>query len=209
MDMMTLAVIVLWFVVVGLSIVVFALARQVGVLYERVAPAGALMLNQQLKVGDQAPRLSVETLSGQVRETASVEPGARAQLLFFLAPDCPICKTLLPVLKSVGRAEPGVQILLVSDGEDRAEHEAFVAREQLTQFAYTLSEAVGRAYGVGKLPYAVLIDAQGKIASLGIVNSREHLESLFEAQRLGVASIQDYLNPVHDESVLHYDAVKK
>jgi hypothetical protein len=26
----------------------------------------------------------------------------------------------------------------------------------------------------------------------GLVNSREHLESLFEAKRLGVASIQDY-----------------
>jgi len=26
------------------------------------------------------------------------------------------------------------------------------------------------------------------------INSREHLESLFEAQRLGVASLQDYLS---------------
>ena len=60
------------------------------------------------------------------------------------------------------------------------------------------------------LPYAVLIDERGVIASLGIVNSREHLESLFEAERLGVASIQDYLqqgSEPNDES-LHYDAAK-
>jgi methylamine dehydrogenase accessory protein MauD len=46
---------------------------------------------------------------------------------------------------------------------------------------------------VSRLPYAVLIDADGVLRARGIINSREHLESLFEAQRLGVASLQDYL----------------
>ena len=32
-----------------------------------------------------------------------------------------------------------------------------------------------------------------QIASLGLVNSREHLESLFEAKERGVASMQDFL----------------
>ena len=52
---------------------------------------------------------------------------------------------------------------------------------------------LGKSYGVSKLPYAVLIKHDNSIASLGIVNSREHLESLFEAEALGIASIQDYL----------------
>jgi len=56
-----------------------------------------------------------------------------------------------------------------------------------------LSEPLGRALGVSKLPYAVLLDEQGRIASLGLVNNREHLESLFEAKERGVASIQQYL----------------
>ena len=51
----------------------------------------------------------------------------------------------------------------------------------------------GRAFGVAKLPYAVLLDENGKVASLGLINSREHLESLFEAKERGVASIQDFL----------------
>ena len=55
-------------------------------------------------------------------------------------------------------------------------------------------EALGRAFGVSKLPYAVLIDEQQRVASLGIVNSREHIDSLFEAKERGVASIQDYMN---------------
>ena len=206
MDLLTVSVVALWILVIVLVVVVFALARQVGVLYERVAPAGALMINQQLKVGDAAPEIAVQTLAG--KELAVGQPG---QLLFFLAPDCPICKSLLPVLKTMQRAESQVQILLLSDGDNEQEHRDYVDAEQLQQFDYALSEIAGRGYGVGKLPYGVLIDGRGVIASLGIVNSREHLESLFEAERLGVASIQDYLDQNTEntsEEPLHYDAAK-
>jgi hypothetical protein len=44
----------------------------------------------------------------------------------------------------------------------------------------------------GWLPFAALLDALGRLRARGVVNSREHLESLFEAQRLGVASLQEY-----------------
>jgi methylamine dehydrogenase accessory protein MauD len=49
-------------------------------------------------------------------------------------------------------------------------------------------------YQVGKLPFAVLLDHDGIIRAKGLVNSREHLESLFEAKERGVASIQDYMS---------------
>lgn len=205
MELLVAAVVVLWLLVVVLAIAVFALARQVGVLYERVAPAGALMLNQQLNVGDEAPQIAMQALD-QTELTSGVSE--QGQLLFFLGPDCPICKSLLPVLKTLAKAESATQIVLVSDGGTEQEHRDYVAQQKLEQFPYVLSEIVGRSFGVGKLPYAVLIDAAGNIASLGIVNSREHLESLFEAQRLGVASIQEYLNPA-DAEPLHYDATGK
>ena len=47
-------------------------------------------------------------------------------------------------------------------------------------------------YQVGKLPYAVLVDEAGIIRSKGLVSSREHIESLFEAKERGVASVQEY-----------------
>jgi hypothetical protein len=37
------------------------------------------------------------------------------------------------------------------------------------------------------------------VLARGLINSREHLESLFEAKRLGVASVQDYLEARHNE----------
>jgi methylamine dehydrogenase accessory protein MauD len=52
---------------------------------------------------------------------------------------------------------------------------------------------VGMGYGVGKLPYAVLVDGEGTVRAKGLVNSREHLESLLAAQEAGVASLQEFL----------------
>jgi len=60
-------------------------------------------------------------------------------------------------------------------------------------FRYVVSAPLGISYQVSRLPFAVLIDAAGVLRARGIINSREHLESLFEAKRLGVASLQDYL----------------
>ena len=68
-----------------------------------------------------------------------------------------------------------------------------------------VSELLGKTYGVAKLPYAVLIDEENKIASMGIVNSREHLESLFEAKERKVASIQDYMDRKHAVHIVEAD----
>ncbi|MEQ1854216.1 MAG: thioredoxin fold domain-containing protein, partial [Chthoniobacteraceae bacterium] len=117
----------------------------------------------------------------------------RSQLVFFVSPDCPVCKSLLPVFKSAARAEKAwLDTLLARDGDEAAQRQ-MIMEQGLSGQAFVLSEALGRSFGVSKLPYAVLIDVRGKVASLGLVNSREHLESLFEAKERGVASIQEYL----------------
>ena len=50
------------------------------------------------------------------------------------------------------------------------------------------------SFAVSKLPFAVLIGADGKLKSKGLVNTREHLESLVESMDTGVASLQDYVD---------------
>ena len=39
------------------------------------------------------------------------------------------------------------------------------------------------AYQISKLPYGVLIDSKGQVTAHGLINNREHIESLFEAFR--------------------------
>ena len=193
MDLLLVSNIALWIGFLVMVVINLALARQIGVLYERVAPAGALMMNQTLSVGSPAPEMAVATLDGSTFDVAKVEDG-KSQLLFFLSPDCPVCNELTPALKSAAKSESDwLNVALASDGEDQ-DHAGYVLRKGLSQFPYMVSELLGKTYGVSKLPYAVLIDEQGKIASMGIINSREHLDSLFEAKERKVASIQDYLN---------------
>jgi methylamine dehydrogenase accessory protein MauD len=185
--------ILLWIVIVIMGLMLFALVRQIGVLYERVAPAGALMINQNLKVGGEAPSLDLQDIKGGLVTIGGVPENGKSKLLFFVSPTCPVCKTLLPVVKSANKSEKDwLDVILASDGENN-DHNGYITEHKLEQFIYISSEILGRSYGVSKLPYAVLIDEQGKIASMGIINSREHLESLFESKERGVASIQDYI----------------
>lgn len=182
----------LWLLLIGMAVLLVVLSRQIGALHQRVAPAGALAVNAVLETGQRAPRLTVTTLGGQALE-AGVGRGGKSQLLLFVAPDCPVSRSLLPVLSTLPDSEPWLDVLLVSDGGEESEHRSFAEQKPLVGLDYVLSEALGRAYGISKLPYAVLVDESSRIAGMGIVNSREHLESLFEAKETGVASIQEFM----------------
>jgi methylamine dehydrogenase accessory protein MauD len=185
---------VLWMLVLVLAVVVLGLMRQVGVLHERIAPVGALMLSKGLTVGEQAPVVAVSDLAGRSMSLGAPRVDGRSTLLVFVSPTCPVCKTLLPVLRSSRRAEQDwLEIVLASDGMV-SEQQAFVAAEGLEDFSYVVSTPLGMSYQVNRLPMAVLVDAAGVLRARGLVNSREHLESLFEARRLGVASLQEYLD---------------
>ena len=191
-TLLVIAVALLWILSLALGATVLALARQVGVLHERVAPAGALSMNQRLVAGESAPVVATETLTGKKIEIGVASKEGRSMLVFFLSPTCPVCKTLLPMLKSIAHREGDwCDVVLASDGQG---HESFIAEHALESFAYVVSPDLGMLYGVGKLPYAALVDENGRIAAFGLVNSREHIESLFEAKERGVASIQDYLS---------------
>jgi methylamine dehydrogenase accessory protein MauD len=185
--------VVLWCLVVALSIMVFALMRQIGVLHERIAPVGALLLRDGLKVGEAAPVLTVADLGGRALSVGASRDDGKSMLLIFVSPTCPVCKTLLPVLKSSRLAERDwLEIVLASDGE-LEEQRRFVSAQGLQQFSYVVSTPLGLAFQVNRLPFAAIVDEHGVLRARGLINSREHLESLFEAKRRGVGSLQDYL----------------
>ncbi|MFO1135971.1 MAG: methylamine dehydrogenase accessory protein MauD [Rhodoblastus sp.] len=194
MDGLIIAVSVLWVLVLVLGVAVFALARQVGVLFERVAPMGALVTDSGPRVGEASPRFDLAAFDG--RAVAVGAKQSRALLLFFVSPTCPVCKKLLPILKSVAASEKAwLDVALASDGEEAA-HRAFVRDRKLEQFPYLLSRDLGVSYRVSRLPYGVLIDNEGIVRAKGLVNNREQLESLFNARELGHDSVQAYVDAV-------------
>jgi methylamine dehydrogenase accessory protein MauD len=188
----------LWITQIGLLLTVVALARQIGVIHERLAPVGALTMDHGPKVGDPAPSFTLPKLGGgEVR--IGVATG-RSQLLFFLSPTCPVCKQLLPVLHSLSQHErASLDVVLASDGV-LEEHQRFYVREKLAPFPYVLSTELGITFRISKLPYAVVIGPGGLISAKGLVNNREQLESLLIAQEMGVASLQDYRAKKRDQA---------
>jgi len=183
---------VLWCVVIVLALVVLALARQVGVLHERVSPAGALMPTTGPKVGERTPAATYRDLSGGEVIVGGPGPDGRATLVLWISPTCPVCRALVPTALSMSQAER-LRLVFASDGDKLASHQAYASDLGIASYPYVVSQALGMGYAVSKLPFAVLIGADGVLRSKGLVNTREHLESLVESMRSGIRSLQDYV----------------
>lgn len=197
---MTTALIVsnllLWCVVVALAVVVFALTRQIGVLHERVAPAGALTPTSGPKVGELTEPVETTDLAGSPLLVGGAAD--KATLLLFISPTCPVCRNLVPTAKSMARHE-GLQLVFASDGDTVERHQAYARDLDLADYPYVLSQPLGIGFGVSKLPFAVLITEDGTLAGKGLVNTREHLESLVESMLTGVSTLQEFVKQQDQE----------
>jgi methylamine dehydrogenase accessory protein MauD len=180
-----------WIVILVLGTALLALARQVGVLHMRVAPAGALTTAGGPSVGDLADAIPAQTLEGRMTVVGGPAPGTALRLLMFVSAQCPLCKSLIPMATSFAHDER-IMLSFVGDDEPAAQRE-MISKHGLERYTFINGPEVGQAYGVGKLPFAVLLDERGAVLSKGLVNSREHLESLVIAHEMGIRSVQDYI----------------
>jgi methylamine dehydrogenase accessory protein MauD len=178
-----------WIVILSLGVALLALARQVGVLHVRLAPAGALLTGKGPVVGEAAPVLDVATIDGAALAIGRAR--SRKQLLLFVSPSCPLCKELIPIARNFARIEK-LDIVFVGD-DTLEEQRAMIARLDMAGLPFVNGPLVGRTFHVDRLPHAALIGEDGTLLSKGLVNSREHLESLVTAHEMGVVSVQDYL----------------
>lgn len=184
-----------WVIIALLVVALLALARQVGVLHMRVAPAGALTTAGGPSVGSASQAVASHTLDGATISVGGAAPGTPLRLLMFVSASCPLCKNLIPMAKSFARDE---RVALTFVGDDSVDAQrAMIARHGLEAYPFVNGPEVGQAFAVGKLPFAVLLDDKGVVLSKGLVNSREHLESLVIAHEMGVHSVQDYVARIH------------
>lgn len=191
MTMMMISQGLLWGVVILLSLTVLALARQIGVLHERVAPAGALINGAGPGVGEQAPRLEVHAIAGNAITVGASLAKGKAMLMLFVSQTCPICKKLIPIALDFARSER-LDVLFVGDAEI-GEQKKLITQFGIDEHCFVNGPEIGMTFRVDKLPYAVLLDDEGVISAKGLVNSREHFESLIIAKETGYATIQSYL----------------
>ncbi len=199
MEIMVVSNVVLWIAVIAMGVLTLALARQIGLLHERSAPLGAMVTDRGPEVGDEAPQFNVKDFTtGQEIKIGGEREGKADNLLVFLSPSCPMCNKLLPTCRELVRKEK-LDIVVISDGEE-AEHHHFLKKHRIEgDLPYAVSAEIGMKFKIGRVPYAVLIDNKGIVRSKGLVNTREHLESLIEARDMNYASLQDYLEAAPPE----------
>ncbi|SNR79536.1 methylamine dehydrogenase accessory protein MauD [Methylobacillus rhizosphaerae] len=193
--------VLLWGAFLALAALMLGVIRQIGLLHERSAPLGAMMIDHGPDIGEKSPVFSLTTIDGApVTVGRAVTPG-RASLLMFTGPSCPICQKLLPIIRSVAATE-NTDVILISDGT-QAEHREFLRNHPLDGERYVVSAEIGMRYQVSKVPYGVLLDSDGVIQAKGLCNTREHVESLFETTRMGHATLQNFLKHGAEDASKH------
>ena len=190
-NLLIVSNVLLWVAFLGVTVVMLGLMRQVGLLHERSSPMGAMITDHGPDIGDKAPELDLTDFAGRAVKIGGPSADGRQTLLMFTAPTCSVCDKLFPIIKSIARAEK-ISVVMISDGAPE-EHRRFLDTHDLGGIRYVVSAEAGMAFQVGKIPYGVLLDPQGVIRAKGLTNTREHLESLLEADKTGFASLQQYI----------------
>jgi hypothetical protein len=144
---------------VGLAVVVLALAREVGMLRLAVSPQGAL------EVAHEGPEVGAHTaLAGAFG--ADLNPG-RLGLAVFTSEGCGMCRALAPAVEAFGR-DPRVALRTFDEVADAE--------------AWATADVPGS-------PFAVALDADGTVLAKGTFNTGAQLESVLAAaeRRRGMA----------------------
>jgi len=132
--------------------------------------------------------LSLARAVGQLRRRE------RGLFLLYVSPHCSLCSGLLPsakrFFKEIAAEADGVWVMVLGSREAQI----FYAREnELTRYPVAAEEQMPARMRVEGAPFGLWINAQGQVKAKGMVDRREHLESLRHAARIGHPSIESYV----------------
>lgn len=169
--------IVLWVLVLAQLLIIYALAKQIGLLLERRGVVGARMTNQGLDLNDRAPEFHVLDLHGKM-VGLGVEQNKQT-LLIFVSPGCSVCELIMPGIRTIQKHERNfTDVVVVSFSGTEEDNRKYAREYRLAGVPYVLSSDLSDTYQVHTAPYAVLVGQNGVIRAKGLVNGLEHLESL-------------------------------
>jgi thiol-disulfide isomerase/thioredoxin len=114
------------------------------------------------KVGEPAPEARLADLKG-AEVSLQEDFEGKESLVLFWNPGCGFCQQMLPEIKEweATSTEDAPKLLVVSAGTEEANREMGLTSPVLLDQQF----AVGRAFGASGTPSAVLVDAEGKVAS--------------------------------------------
>jgi len=167
--------IVNWVLLVALGIFCIAILRQLGLLYVRLGGSlGALQTADGPELGAPLPVASVHDAFGVVRSLVP-EPGHQ-KLLVFMSPTCEICDPMVPHMPGFARSlKSHAELLVMMTAEDTTGKFASW-RPGAPQMV--VDQSLAEMLVLPAMPYAVVVDDRGRIASKGVFNDIVQLESV-------------------------------
>lgn len=179
----------LWLVLIAIVCVVIALLGQVRYFYRRIAPLGALA--PTMSAVNHLEAIELETVSGDLISIGGMNSNGKSQLLLFVSGSCPISRKMISIAVDFTRREK-LELLFCGDDALDAQKSA-ISMLGIPEQAFVNEGMIGQRLGVDRVPFAVLLGADGHVVARGLVNSLEHLESLLGVQETGHASLQSFM----------------
>lgn len=167
--------VVLWMLVLILSVVVVALARQVGTLHLRLGPRGALEMDEEGPPLGEAP--VPVTLADIHGGSVAVGGPGEWQVIAFATLGCHLCAQILPSLPVAARVRGARPLVIVDSDDAEARSEYGGSRLDATVVA---SRELSLDYAVPGTPFIVVLDDLGIVRAKGTVNNLEQLEGLID-----------------------------
>jgi methylamine dehydrogenase accessory protein MauD len=134
--------------------------------------AAAPTVPATLEIGEPAPEIKLPDLEGNTVELKVFR--SEHTLVLYWNPGCGFCQQILPDIKEWEQNMPegAPKLLFVSAGTEEANREMGPSSTVVLDQQF----AVGRAFGASGTPSAVLVDAEGKVASEVAVGAPSVLE---------------------------------
>lgn len=185
--------VVLWVLVVLSVFVLMTLARQIGIIYERLGSTGARAMDAGPMIGEIAPAFKQIDIFGQLIEVPSST--GKLTLLFFTSTHCSICSTLMPSLKSIADSErDSLEVVLINaDGSTEKEARKFAQMNKTSNIPFVVSQELGLEYRVTIAPYVIVVDKDRKVVTKGLVNDVSQLESILNAVDSGHSTLEGFM----------------
>ncbi|MCG0998364.1 thioredoxin domain-containing protein [Acetobacter persici] len=190
MNALILAQGTLWGILLLTAAVSLLLLRQIKALYRKIAPLGALA--PVSPATNTLPPQHLSTLDGQSVTIGGYHQNGRQTLLLFVSGSCPVSQKMISITRDFCGRE-NLDLLFCGDDTPQAQQAALLTLG-LTQSEMVNSVTLGRLLGVDRVPFAVLLAPDGAVEARGLVNNREHLESLLSVRATGYSSIQSFLD---------------
>jgi peroxiredoxin len=139
-----------------------AIRGMIGATLSGTLPMAAPRPPASLKIGEPAPDFSLPNLAGKAVKLSDFR--GSPTLILFWRPSCGFCARMLPDLKAwEANRSNGAPKLLVVSTDSVEDNKAMGLRSPVVLEKGGMS--VGSKFGAAGTPMAVLVDAQGKIAS--------------------------------------------